>query len=199
VEQSPRACTTKLEGVYRLNAAAFVVGPRDGASNALADLARGLGFSPVDRYQGLYRAERQSTLTPLMFFFCAAVPDVETLKPVADAVRFSTNLRIRFLPLIYFTRDPSLTTIRACIRMGFDDVIALPYAGTGLRERIFRQVDKPQVYYETPSYFGPDRRNRLGNARSGDSDHGGGQHRRIEIMRRETGVDVLNDDFQVVV
>jgi hypothetical protein len=121
------------------------------------------------------------------------------LKPVVDAIRFSPNLRLRFLPLIYFSRDASLTTIRACIRMGFDDVIALPYAGADLRERILRQVETPQVYYETPSYFGPDRRNRLGNDRSLDSDHGGGQHRRIEIVRRETGVDVLNDDFQVVV
>jgi hypothetical protein len=183
-----------------LNAAAFVVGPRDGASAALADLARNVGLSPVDHYQGLYRVERQSTLTPLIFFFCAAVADVETLKPTADAIRFSANLRLRFLPLIYFSRDASLTTIRACIRMGFDDVIALPYAAGDLKERILRQVGKPQVYFETPSYFGPDRRNRLGNERSMESDHGGGQHRRIQIIRNaETGISVLSDDFEVVI
>ncbi len=183
-----------------MNAAAFVVGPRDGAGAALADLARNMGFSPVDRYQGLYRAERQATLTPLIFFFCAAVPNVETLKPMADAIRFSPNLRLRFLPLIYFTRDPSLTTIRACIRMGFDDVIALPYAGGDLKDRIFRQVGGTQIYYETASYFGPDRRNRTGHVRDTESDHGGGQFRRIEITRNvETGVNVLRDDFQVVV
>ena len=182
-----------------MNAAAFVVGPRDGAGAALADLARNMGFSPVDRYQGLYRAERQATVTPLIFFFCAAVPNVETLKPMADAIRFSPNLRLRFLPLIYFARDPSLTTIRACIRMGFDDVIALPYAGGDLKERVFRQVGSPRTYFETPTYFGPDRRNRTGHVRSNDSDHGGGQHRRIEIQRTiETGVSVLHDDFQVV-
>src|SRR5882724_8248738 len=111
---------TSEPGDNPLNAAAFVVGPKDGAGAALADLARGIGFSPVDQYQSLYRAERQATLTPLIFFFCAAVANVETLKPMADAIRFSPNLRLRFLPLIYFTRDPSLATIRSCIAMGFD-------------------------------------------------------------------------------
>jgi hypothetical protein len=83
--------------------------------------------------------------------------------------------------------------------MGFDDVIALPYTSGDLSERIFRQVGHMQTYYETATYFGPDRRNRAGNPRSSGSDHGGGEYRRIEIMRNPlTGVDVLRDDFQVV-
>ena len=56
------------------------------------------------------------------------------------------------------------------------------------------------AFIDCPTYFGPDRRNRMGNSRSTDSDHGGGQFRRIEIVRNAlTGVDVLRDDFQVVV
>jgi PleD family two-component response regulator len=189
-----------LVGGRTLNASVFVVGPRDGAGAALQDLARGLGFSPVERYSGLGAVEKQAHVTPLVFFFCAAVADIRTLKPMADAVRFSTSLKLRYSPLIYFTRDPSVETIKACIRMGFDDVIALPYAHGDLDERIRRQIGQTQTYFETATYFGPDRRNRTGNVRSTESDHGGGQFRRIEIIRRvETGVDVLDDDSQFVV
>ena len=183
-----------------MNAAAFVVGPRDGASAALHDLAHAVGFMPVERYSGLARAEKQAHATPLMFFLCAEVSDVGTLKQTADAIRFSPNADLRFSPLLYFAHSASIDTIKACIRMGFDDVIALPYSAGDLSERIFRQVGRTQTYYETATYFGPDRRNRTGNSRSPDSDHGGGQYRRIEIIRSpETGVNVLRDDFQVVV
>ena len=183
-----------------LRASAFVVGPRDGAGAALMDLARALGFSPVQRYQGLTRAEKQTEMTPLVFFLCAAVPDFTTLKPMADAIRFSPSLKLRFSPLIYFARDPSLDEIKACIKMGFDDVIALPFASGDIGDRIGRQVGVVQTYYETSTYFGPDRRNRTGHERSTGSDHGGGQYRRIEIMRNsDTGIDVLSDDMPIVV
>jgi len=182
-----------------LNAAAFVVGPRDGASAALQELAHAVGFMPVERYAGLVRAEKQARLTPLMFFLCSEVADVSSLKATADTIRFSPNPDLRFSPLLYFTRSASIETIKACIRMGFDDVIALPYRVGDLSERIFRQVGRTHTYYETATYFGPDRRNRTGNPRTTDSDHGGGQYRRIEIIRSpESGVNVLRDDFQVV-
>jgi hypothetical protein len=183
-----------------LNAAALVVGARNGATAALQELAHAVGFMPVERYAGIASAERQARETPLVFFLCAEVPDVAALKPTVDAIRFSISAELRFSPLIYFSRSLSVEGIRACIKMGFDDVIALPYKAGDLSERIFRQVGRTQVYYETATYFGPDRRNRMGNSRSTDSDHGGGQFRRIEIVRNAlTGVDVLRDDFQVVV
>jgi hypothetical protein len=183
-----------------VKASALVVGPRDGAGSALLDLARAVGFATVQRYQGLARAEKLMAKTPLIYFLCSPVRDVRTLKPMADAIRFSPSLRLRFLPLIYFAREPSLDTVRHCIRMGFDDVIALPIAGDDVGGRIERQIDRIHTYYETATYFGPDRRNRTGGApRSAGSDHGGGQFRRIEIRRSpDTGVDVIRDDLQVV-
>jgi hypothetical protein len=177
-----------------------VVGPRDGAGAALLDLARALGFARAQRYQGLARAERQLEVTPLVFFLCAGVDNVASLRPMADAVRLSPSHRLRFSPLIYFARQPALPDIKRCIQMGFDDIIALPYAGGDIGERIMRQVGSTQVYYETPTYFGPDRRNRLGEDRPSGSDHGGGQHRRIELVRDPVrGIEVLRDDLQIVV
>jgi hypothetical protein len=164
------------------------------------DLARAVGFESVQRYQGLVRAERQSLKTPLVFFLCAPTKDMRTLKPMADAVRFSPSLKLRFLPLIYFAREPSFETVKQCIAMGFDDVVALPIGGDDAGERIERQIGRIQTYYETATYFGPDRRNRTGGPeRTTGSDHGGGQFRRIEIVRNpDTGIDVISDDMQVV-
>jgi hypothetical protein len=179
-----------------MNASAFVVGPRDGAGAALTDLAHALKFARVERYAGLSRAEKQAAITPLLFFFCAAVSDVLTLKPVANAIRFSTSLKLRFSPLIYFARNPSAETIKACISLGFDDVIALPFGSNDLGERVFRQVGRPQTYYETATYFGPDRRR---NPRGSTKTEDNGGYRQIEILRHpDTGIDILRDDFQVV-
>ena len=184
-----------------MKASAFVVGPRDGSGAVVMDLAQAVGFESVQRYQGLARAEKQSLKTPLIFFLCAPTKDVRDLKPMADAVRFSPSLKLRFLPLIYFALDPSIDTVKQCIAMGFDDVIALPIGGDDAGDRIARQIGRIQTYYETATYFGPDRRNRDGGPkRSTESDHGGGQFRRIEIVRNpDPGIDVISDDLQVVI
>jgi PleD family two-component response regulator len=181
-----------------VNAGAFVVGSAGPVSDALFSLAQQAGMTPVLRYSGLANAEKQMDETPLVFFLCAAVPDVKTLKPMADAIRFSPTRGIRFSPLVYFAASPSVEAIRSCINMGFDDIIALPCPPRALAERVARQIGQLCTYYETSNYFGPDRRGRievdLGDPRRGN----GTQFRRIEIMRTfETGVDVIKDDMQV--
>ena len=181
-----------------MNATAFIVGPPSGAGiPALTELAQALGFAKISAFLSRSEAEKQSALTPLIFFFCAAVGDLKSLKPTADGIRNSRSDSIRFAPLIYFARKPGVDTIRSCIQMGFDDVIALPF-GDGVSDRILRQTGRLQVYYETDSYFGPDRRDRTATGREALSAEG--QFRRYEIMRSpEKGIDVLHDDFQVVV
>jgi hypothetical protein len=182
-----------------LNASAFVVGPPSGAGTpALIELAHALGFAKVAPFATRQSAEKQAMATPLVFFLFAAVGNLRNLKPTADGIRQSRSAALRFAPMIYFARKPDLDIIRGCIQMGFDDVIALPF-GEGVNDRIMRQVGRMQVYYETASYFGPDRRDRnmsREQAVSGAS----GEYRRYEIVRSpEKGIDVLHDDFQVVV
>ena len=63
-----------------MNASALVVGARTGATAALQELAHAVGFMPVERYAGIASAERQARETSLVFFLCAEVPDIETLK-----------------------------------------------------------------------------------------------------------------------
>lgn len=176
-----------------------MVGSGSAAGAGLIALARSLGFSRVEPYSGIEIMLQRAEATPLIYVLCAAVPDVSKLKPTAKLLRSSPDYRLRFAPLIYFPPEPSIETIKACIGMGFDDVIAMPYSGNDLGQRIGRQIGGTHIYYETPTYFGPDRRNRVGETRSSESDHGGGEYRRMEIRRSEAGIDVLSDEFEVVI
>jgi hypothetical protein len=179
-----------------VNSAAFIVGERGGPGAVLQDIARTIGFLPAERFTDIGRAEAQSRRTPLVFFLCAAVYDLSHLKPIATTIRSSAVPTIKFSPLIYFAHDLSVENIARCVMLGFDDIISLPMAPGALRERLSRQIGRQQIYYETPSFFGPDRRNRFGTpARTGGSDRGGGAFRRIELVRNTlSGVEILSDD-----
>jgi DNA-binding response OmpR family regulator len=179
-----------------MKATAYVVGPQDGPGAALTDLARQLRFGSVQPYLSLAQAEQQAAVTPVCYFLFAAVPDVSALRGVAEAIRFSPSRRIRFSPLIYFSESPSVEAISACINMGFDDIITMPFTRRRVAERIARQVGQNLVYYETPGYFGPDRRDRVTAPRRAAESRLGGQFRRLEIVRNLlTGVNVVRDDF----
>ena len=144
-----------------MRAYAYVVGPDNGPAAVLVQLAAGLGLAGVSRFSTLAEAEAQAQQTPVCFFLFAATDDVRKLRSVADAIRFSPARRLRFSPLIYFAGSPSVETITACINMGFDDVITMPFTPSRVLERMMRQVGQSLVYYETATYFGPDRRGRL--------------------------------------
>ncbi len=170
-----------------MKACAHIVGPQDGPGAALSDLARSLGFAAVQPYAGVGAAEAQSQQTPLMFFLFAAVENVASLKATADSIRFANARRIRFSPLVYFSESPSAEAIRACVEMGFDDVITLPFTGTRVRSRLSRLVDRRLVFFESAHYFGPDRR----------STTDAGVSRRIEIVRStDAGVSVIRDEMR---
>lgn len=181
-----------------MKAAAYIVGPLDGPGAALMDLARQLRFASVLPYAGVTQAEQQVNRTPVCYFLFAAVPDVAALHPVADAIRFCPSRRVRFSPLIYFSESPSVETITRCINMGFDDVITMPFTRARVAERIERQVGQSHVYYETPGYFGPDRRDRVTAPKRPAETRLGGQFRRLEIVRNlVTGVNVVRDDLHM--
>jgi len=178
-----------------MRAYAYVVGPDNGPRAALLDMARGLGFAGVSPFATLAQAEQQAAVTPLCFFLFAATEDVAALRSVAEAVRFSTARRLRFSPLIYFAESPSVEMISACINTGFDDIITMPFTRRRVLERITRQVGQNLIYYETSSYFGPDRRGRTGTPVAEQEKRKGAPYRRLEIVRNLiSGVNVLRDD-----
>ena len=182
-----------------MNAAAFVVGPREGAGAMLFDLAQALDFLSILPFRSVLEAERVADHIPLCFFLFAEVQDVRKLVAPARAIRFAGGRRVRFSPLVYFSRNPSIETIKACMSMGCDDVITEPFRASRVAPRLMRQVDTELVYYETSSYFGPDRRRRLDDRSGLPERRGEGQFRRLEIVRHaSTGVNVLSDDQQIM-
>ncbi|MCZ4347777.1 hypothetical protein [Devosia neptuniae] len=174
----------------------YVVGPSDGAGAGLSEMARRLNFGTVQPYGGVPQAEQQVSRTPVCYFLFAAVPDVSALRDVAEAIRFSASRRLRFSPLIYFSESPSVETITRCINMGFDDVVTMPFTRSRVMERINRQIGTQFTYYETPGYFGPDRRGRVSARNTPADNRKGGQFRRLDIIRNlSTGVNVVRDEF----
>ena len=179
-----------------MKAAAYIVGPLDGPGAGLMEMAQRLDFAAVLPYAGILQAEHQANQTPVCFFLFAAVPDVASLRGVAEAIRFCPSRRVRFSPLIYFSESPSIDSITRCINMGFDDVITMPFTRIRVIERINRQIGTNLTYYETAGYFGPDRRDRVTAPRRAAESRVGGQFRRLEIVRNLlTGVNVVRDDL----
>lgn len=182
-----------------MRAVAYVVGADTGAGASLKELARQIGFEAVQDFRSVRSAEKQAAVTPLAYFLFAAVPGLDALKPVAASIRASDNPRIKFAPLVYFADVASIENIRRCIDMGFDDIITLPFTLGRVSDRLDRQIDRPLAYFETPTYFGPDRHGRLGADDHPMAGSGGGQFRRMEIVRNPaTGVNVIKDDAQIV-
>ncbi len=180
-----------------MKATAFVVGSEDGSGATLRQQARQIGFRAVYPFRSIVDAERQCIATPLIYFMFSAADGMDSARLVAGQIRHSGQ-DIRYAPMIYFAETPSVETIRTCVEIGFDDVIALPVPLSRVEERLDRQVKCPLVYYETATYFGPDRyRFRDG---VGHPDRGrGGAHRRYEIVRTTSGVNVRDDDVQIMV
>lgn len=180
-----------------MKAYAYVVGPGDAAWQTLFDMAGDLGFAGVSDYRGISQVEQQAGETPVCYFLFSAVGDLRQLRPVADAIRFSSSRAIRFSPMVYCAEEPSVETIMACINMGFDDILALPQSKPKLRQRLARQIGHNMVFYETEGYFGPDRRNRVASLKPNSvANRIGGPFRRLEITRNLLdGVSVLRDDF----
>lgn len=183
-----------------MRAYAYIVEPANRPGDALADVARSVGFEGMAPFAGLSQAALQLAQTPICFFLFAATSNLSSYRQVADSIRFSANRRLRFSPMIYFTDAASTEDISTCINMGFDDIITMPFSRQRVVDRLARQIGTPLTYYETASYFGPDRR-----GRSQLPDRGadtrlsmGGQHRRIEIVRHtSTGVSIVSDNRHV--
>lgn len=180
----------------QMKAYAYVVGPQDGPGAGLLDMARTLGFSGVAPFTTLAQAEQQAQSTPICYFLFATTDNIGGLRNVADTIRFSSTRRLRFSPLIYFAETASVEDITACLNMGFDDIITMPFSRQRVQERIQRQIGQTLVYYETASYFGPDRRGRVAAPARTVENRAGGQFRRIEIVRNMlSGTNVLRDDL----
>lgn len=182
-----------------MQACAYVVGKAE--ASGLYETAIGLEFVAVRVFEGTAAVGRQLAHFPLCFFLFAEREDPTSLAGPFTEIRSAGDPRLRFAPLVYFAHAPSRQIIKACINMGFDDVISLPLSERQIHARLARQVGVSITYFETASYFGPDRRGRLADEPNYlDARIGGPQHRRIEIVRTpERGPEILGGAIEVLV
>jgi len=80
------------------------------------------------------------------------------MEAIIEQVRNSEDPDTRYAPIVLFTDDCPVDRLLAYIRMGFDDVIALPENREVLQARLGAQLNTDQTYFETDDYLGPDRR-----------------------------------------
>lgn len=83
---------------------------------------------------------------------------IETLSAVLRSVRTSIIDDVRYAPIVLFAADGPFEQYLAYIDMGFDDIITLPEKAVIVEQRLLSQLGTEHVYFDTATYFGPDRR-----------------------------------------
>jgi response regulator RpfG family c-di-GMP phosphodiesterase len=180
-----------------MHATAFIIGSSDGSGAGLADLCLEMGLRSIVGFSEIKQAEQQVKRTPICFFLFDQTSSNTRIEEISKAIRFSRNRQVRFAPMICFTESPSQQLVGTCIQSGLDDIIAPPFSASRVMKRLELLFDHPTTFFETPDYFGPDRRNKLSETKPTHKNRGkGGDHRRIEITRSfDTGVNILHDHF----
>lgn len=141
-----------------MQSAAFVVGPMDGPCQAIIQLCQDLGFATTSHYVGPDQVEAQSRRTPVCFFLVSSATRKSAISEFVTDIRHHRDRALRFSPLLFLCEDPSSRTISFCVQAGFDDIVAPPFTAPRLAERVKAQLNTPMTYFETETYFGPDRR-----------------------------------------
>ncbi|UJQ93444.1 hypothetical protein [Mariluticola halotolerans] len=148
---------------------AFVVGASNGPAPALVDAANCAEFARIEPFTRLSAVETALKSVPSCFFLFAPVADISRMGKLVRQIRQSRHAGIRYAPLIYFCNTASREVIRACVTLGFDDVIAMPFSPPYFRKRLTTHMDRPVIYFETRDYLGPDRREEMRTQERGHS------------------------------
>jgi hypothetical protein len=138
---------------------AYVVGRDEEHDHSLMQTAGTLGFISVS---GLFRKGTPRVdvrrFFPCLFVLVHYRLEDEVLRSVIATVRSSENEQIRFAPLVMLLDDGPYELVLRYVRLGFDDVIALPERRELVASRLCGQLGQEITYFGTSGYFGPDRR-----------------------------------------
>lgn len=95
---------------------------------------------------------------PIAFFLVNHRLSDEAKAILLRRLRRSPSMRVRFAPIVAIGPDVEFEVVLRHVELGFDDFITLPDKIAIVQSRLISQLDKEQIYIETLSYFGPDRR-----------------------------------------
>lgn len=172
------------------------MGTNPNSISLIGDMAADLGFKLVRPYMGVADSDRLAKIHPVNFFLFDYNQDFEKTKSWINEIRASYQLRVRFAPLVCFVESPSKDIIVECVNAGFDDILTLPWSAMKIRERLAKQVNNKHTYFETDTYFGPDRRRFTadGKKRKQAAPAPGFGFRLYEFVRNNhAGVQIMHD------
>ncbi len=168
---------------------ACLVAETPGQRKTLETLAMRTGFEAVsvDPSGFAFPAATERRL-PYFFFHCLISEDL-LLHAIS---RIRSDERHRFSPAVLIVGECSENDVLRYISLGFDDIVTLPEAARVLERRFAHQIGTQLSYFETATYFGPDRR-RAKRAGSENEQKRPGEFRYVRylIQRAATGVDIL--------
>lgn len=179
------------EGGRLARCSAIALAPSEPDLEALMTLARRLGFGSVHGFTDPEEASAVPSYN-LLFFLVHFALSTEGKKRFLKQLRRAATINVCFAPVVVFLPDGPGDQVIEHIGMGFDDVISLPENSRVLAARLAAQVGREQLYIETGSYLGPDRRRMERAEHSHPARTGETEHTRLTIVRTpEQGVQVL--------
>ena len=168
-----------------------------GDSRNLVRLAHKSGFGAVQELNE--NPDIQRPEFPLTFFLVNHLLSDQTKDLLVRRLRRSSVTKLRFAPIIAVGEDVEFEVLLKHIGLGFDDFISLPEKVDIVISRLLHQLDHPQIFIETATYFGPDRR-RLEAPDAGHSQRKSfpHSHTRLTVQRSvQRGVQVVRREVFV--
>ena len=80
---------------------------------------------------------------------------------LAKRLRMSSDSPNRYLPIIMITAHSELSRVIEARDAGVNELLAKPIAALQLYTRIRKIIERPRLFVEASTYFGPDRRRRV--------------------------------------
>lgn len=160
----------------------------DGA--ALMRLAERLRFGDIIAWTPTLKHDQFSHR--LVFFLVHFDFEDGAKTALLKVLRHSGSVSLCYAPVVVFLRSASGGQVRACVEMGFDDVINVPAEGPEIATRLAAQIGREQLYIETRNYIGPDRHRMDHLAAAAQPRQAEEPHARLIILRTvEEGVHIV--------
>lgn len=122
------------------------------------NLMRQAGFKDTRHFPNNGTMLSEYRRGPLPFIFIHSSLPLERAQNTFMTVRTHPDVSLRFLPIIVISEGCDTQKLLRFIQLGSDDIITMPVTAASILARIKHQIDMPKDYYQTETYFGPDRR-----------------------------------------
>ena len=124
------------------------------------NLARQMGLRECQPFSNKTLSLTRYRRGPMPFILLHSNTTESKLIEAVASVRAHNELILRFLPIIMISEETGSQNVLKYIQMGCDDIVLHPCTAATLAARFAQQLDRPIDFYQTETYFGPDRRTR---------------------------------------